>query len=131
MKNALISYYLIFIFNLEVNNILENADMPLVEAFDLNKTRAEKKACCDYSFHSSVFKYDENTSNEMETLVNEKKINSFKSYMAPVKDNQMINDEHLISVLEKCKKLGAIGLIHAENGHLINKKTKEIKELGT
>lgn len=105
--------------------------MSLIEAFDLNKSRAEKKACCDYGFHVSVCKYDdENTAKQMETLVNEKKINSFKAYMAPIKENQMISDEDLISVLEKCKQLGALGLVHAENGQLIKRKQKEIKELG-
>ena len=104
--------------------------MSLLEAFDLNKSRAEKKACCDYGFHLGVSKYDENVAKEMETLVNEKKINSFKAYMAPLKEAQMISDEDLVSVLDKCKQLGAIGLVHAENGQLISRKQKEIKELG-
>lgn len=114
-----------------MNHIIENSSTTsLLEAFDLNKSRAEQKSCCDYGFHVSLFKYDQTVAKEMESLVNEKKINSFKAYMAPLNESHMMSDEDLINVLEKCKQLGAIGLVHAENGLLINKKIKEIKELG-
>ena len=114
-----------------MNHIIESPSVSLLDAFNLNKARAEKKSCCDYGFHASVFKYDESVAKDMETLVNEKKVNSFKAYMAPLKENQMISDEDLINVMEKCKQLGAISLVHAENGQLINRKIKEIKELGS
>jgi len=65
-----------------MNFILENRDMSLVDAFNKNKDLAEKKSCCDYAFHSAVFQYNEKIAKEMEVLVREKGINSFKMFMA-------------------------------------------------
>jgi dihydroorotase-like cyclic amidohydrolase len=65
-----------------MNFVLENRDMSLVEAYDLNKERALKKACCDFAFHSAVFKYDDKVAKEMEILAKEKGVNSFKCFMA-------------------------------------------------
>lgn len=62
-------------------------------------------------------------------LCKEKGINSFKSFMA-YKDSLMIRDEDLIKVFKKCKELGAIAMVHAENGDLIDECTRKIKELG-
>lgn len=62
-------------------------------------------------------------------LCKEKGINSFKSFMA-YKDSLMIRDEDLIKVFKKCKELGAIAMVHAENGDLIDECTRKIKDLG-
>lgn len=45
-------------------------------------------------------------------------INSFKFFLA-YKDMFMINDEEMYHCLETCKELGAIAMVHAENGTLI------------
>jgi len=112
-----------------MNFVIENREMSLVEAFNLNKARAEKKACCDYVFHSCVYEYNDKVAKEMETLCKEKGVNSFKSFMA-YKDSLMIRDEDLIKVFKRCKELGAIAMVHAENGDLIDECTRKIKELG-
>lgn len=109
-----------------MNFVLENRNMPLLEAYNLNKSRAEKKACCDYAFHACVYHYDEKVEKEMEILCKEKGINSFKSFMA-YKDSLMIRDEDLIKVFKKCKELGAIPMVHAENGDLIDECQKKSK----
>ena len=102
--------------------------MSLIDAFNVNKTRAEKKACCDFVFHSAVYRFDDKVAKEMETLAREKGVNSFKVFMA-YKD-WMINDEDMIKVFKKCKELGAIPLVHAENGDLVIECTKKVKSLG-
>lgn len=45
-------------------------------------------------------------------------VNSFKIFLA-YKDLYMINDEEMYHVFETCKELGAIAMVHAENGTLI------------
>lgn len=112
-----------------MNFVIENREMPLVEAYELNKSRAEKKACCDYAFHGAVFEYNDKVAKEMEILCKEKGINSFKAFMA-YKDSLMIKDEDLIKMMKKCKELGAIAMVHAENGDLIDECTRKIKSLG-
>ena len=45
-------------------------------------------------------------------------VNSFKAFMA-YKDVFMLNDTELYNMFKKCKELGAIAQVHAENGNLI------------
>ena len=103
--------------------------MSLLEAYNQNKAKAEKKACCDFAFHACITQYDEKLAKDMEVLAKEKGVNSFKTYMA-YKDNLMLRDDDLIKVFKKCKELGAIPLVHPENGNLIEECTQKIKALG-
>ncbi|CAF0880059.1 unnamed protein product [Brachionus calyciflorus] len=112
-----------------MNFILENKQIPLLEQYEMNKTRAEKNACCDFAFHACVYNYNEQVEKDMEILSREKGINSFKMFMA-YKDVFMINDADLIKVFKKCKELGAIPMVHAENGDLIEEGQKKVKTLG-
>lgn len=54
----------------------------------------------------------------METLVKEKGINSFKMFMA-YKGLYMLQDPELYAAFSRCKEIGAIAQVHAENGDLI------------
>lgn len=45
-------------------------------------------------------------------------INSFKMFLA-YKDVFMLNDDELYESFKRIKELGALGMVHAENGHLI------------
>ncbi|RNA18617.1 dihydropyrimidinase-like isoform X6, partial [Brachionus plicatilis] len=98
-----------------MNFVLESKQIPLLEQYDMNKTRAEKNACCDFAFHACVYNFSEQVEKDMEVLTREKGINSFKMFMA-YKDAFMINDADMIKVFKKCKELGAIPMVHAENG---------------
>jgi dihydropyrimidinase len=111
-----------------MNYIAESRSVSLLEAYNVAKTKAEKKACCDFAFHTIVSHFDDKVAKDMEVLTKERGINSFKVFMA-YKD-WMINDEDMIKVFKKCKELGAIPLVHAENGSLIDECTKKIKALG-
>lgn len=107
-----------------MNFVLENRDMSLLEAYDINRERAEKKACCDFAFHSAIFKYDDKVAKEMEILTKEKGVNSFKAFMA-YKDALMISDEDMIKMFKKCKELGGLAMVHAENGDLVEECQKK------
>ena len=54
----------------------------------------------------------------MEELCRDHGINSFKMFMA-YKDLWQLNDTELIEAFEKCKQLGAVAQVHAENGDII------------
>jgi dihydropyrimidinase len=45
-------------------------------------------------------------------------INSFKVFMA-YKDVLMLEDAEMYQCFKKCKQLGALAMVHAENGHII------------
>ncbi|KAK9273854.1 hypothetical protein L1049_018666 [Liquidambar formosana] len=88
-----------------------------------------KKSCMDYGFHMAITKWDEIVSREMEIMVKEQGINSFKFFMA-YKGALMINDELLLEGLKKCKSLGALAMVHAENGDAVFEGQKKMIELG-
>lgn len=56
-------------------------------------------------------------------------INSFKFFMA-YKGALMVNDELLLEGFKKCKSLGALAMVHAENGDAVYEGQKKMIELG-
>nr|XP_027066966.1 dihydropyrimidinase-like isoform X3 [Coffea arabica] len=88
-----------------------------------------KKSCMDYGFHMTITKWDDTVAREMEIMVKEKGINSFKFFLA-YKGIVMINDELLLEGLKKCKSLGALAMVHAENGDAVFEGQKRMIELG-
>jgi dihydropyrimidinase len=46
-------------------------------------------------------------------------VNSFKTFMA-YKGVMMTTDEEMYHIYSKCKDIGAIAMVHAENGDLIH-----------
>ncbi|RDY08648.1 Dihydropyrimidinase, partial [Mucuna pruriens] len=103
-------------------------DGSLTEGFEAYEKKA-KKSCMDYGFHMAITKWNEIVSREMELMVKEKGINSFKFFMA-YKGDLMINDELLLEGLKKCKSLGALAMVHAENGDAVFEGQKKMIELG-
>ncbi|MGA0542998.1 dihydropyrimidinase [Neotabrizicola sp. VNH66] len=79
-----------------------------------NKTA---RAHCDYSFHMAVTWWGEQVFDEMKT-VTERGINTFKHFMA-YKGALMVNDDEMFASFRRCAELGAIPLVHAENGDLV------------
>ena len=53
---------------LVMNFVLESSEMDLVEAYNINKERAETSACCDFAFHSTMFGYDEKVAKDVEDV---------------------------------------------------------------
>lgn len=101
----------------------------LVEAFKKTKANADGVACCDYVFRVVIPEYVKGkTETEMDALVAEHGINSFKLFMA-YKGALMLRDEELIHVLNKCRQLGALPLVHAENGDIIDYNIQKMKAL--
>lgn len=56
-------------------------------------------------------------------------INSFKFFLA-YKGALMIKDELLLQGFKKCKELGALAMVHAENGDAVYEGQQRIIELG-
>lgn len=82
--------------------------------WDNKSTRAN----CDYSFHMAITSWDERIFNEMQTIVQDKGINTFKHFMA-YKGALMVNDDEMFASFSRCAELGALPLVHAENGDVV------------
>ena len=69
---------------------------------------------CDYSFHVAITWWSQQVFEEMEAVVREKGINSFKHFMA-YKGMIMLNDDDMYSSFRRCSGgLGALPLVHAD-----------------
>ena len=100
-----------------VDFCLPNPDQSLLEAVKRwdNKT---SRASCDYSFHMAITWWGEQVFDEMEVVVKEKGINTFKHFMA-YKGALMVDDDEMFSSFQRCAALGALPLVHAENGDVV------------
>jgi dihydropyrimidinase len=76
------------------------------------------RASCDYSFHMAVTWWGEQVFNEMESVVRDRGINTFKHFMA-YKGALMVNDDEMYASFSRLASLGAIAMVHAENGDVV------------
>ncbi|MBL4600684.1 MAG: dihydropyrimidinase [Rhizobiaceae bacterium] len=89
----------------------------LLEAIQMWDNKSGR-ANCDYSFHMAITWWSEQVFDEMETVVKEKGINTFKHFMA-YKGALMVDDDEMYSSFQRCAELGALPMVHAENGDVV------------
>ncbi|KAF9594009.1 hypothetical protein IFM89_026721 [Coptis chinensis] len=92
-------------------------------------TKKAERSCMDYGFHMAITKWDEVVARDMEIMVREKGINSFKFFLA-YKGILMVSDELLLQGFKKCKSLGALAMVHAENGDAVAEGQIRMIDLG-
>ena len=80
--------------------------------------RASGAAHVDYGFHMAITQADEGTFADMEPMVDEG-ICTFKVFLA-YKGVLMVTDDLFFRVLEHTRDLGALTMVHAENGWVID-----------
>ena len=76
-----------------------------------------KKACADYGFHVAISGWSDRTPQQMAECI-DRGVNSFKHFMA-YKGALMIDDEIMFQSFSRCRELGALPLVHAENGEAV------------
>ncbi len=76
------------------------------------------KAGIDYGFHMTVSWWGERFAAEMPSLVRDHGVASFKFFLA-YKGGLMLPDEDILAGFLRCRDLGALPQVHAENGELI------------
>ena len=110
-----------------VDFCLPSPNQSLLEALQMwdNKT---SRACCDFSFHMAITWWGEQVFNEMQTVV-EKGITSFKHFMA-YKGALMVNDDEMLASFQRCAELGALPLVHAENGDVVAALSQKLLDDG-
>jgi dihydropyrimidinase len=80
--------------------------------------RKSERAAADYGFHMAVTSWSKQVFDEMEIVVKTYGINTFKHFMA-YKGALMVNDDELYNSFARCAQLGAMPLVHAENGDVV------------
>ena len=100
-----------------VDFALPSPEQSLLEALQMWDNKSTM-AHCDYSFHMAITWWGEQVFNEMETVVRERGINTFKHFMA-YKGALMVQDDEMFASFQRCAELGAMPLVHAENGDVV------------
>src|SRR5687768_8969409 len=106
-----------------VDFCLPNPGQSLLDAFKMWDNKSVK-ACCDYSFHMAITWWGEQVFNEM-AEVTDRGINTFKHFMA-YKGALMVDDDEMFSSFQRCADLGALPLVHAENGDVVAQMTAKL-----
>ncbi|XP_058062502.1 dihydropyrimidinase isoform X2 [Anopheles bellator] len=105
--------------------VLPKKGESLLEAYDEWRCRADPKVVCDYGLHVGITWWSKSVRDEMKILCQERGVNSFKCFMA-YKGLYQLNDSELYEVFETCKELGAVAMVHAENGDIIAKNVTKL-----
>ncbi len=100
-----------------VDFCLPGPNQSMLAAYQDWRHRSEK-AAGDYGFHMAVTSWNKDRHDEMETVVKTYGINTFKHFMA-YKGALMINDDEMYNSFARCANLGALPLVHAENGDVV------------
>ena len=100
-----------------VDFCIPNPGQSLLAAYQDWRRKAEG-ATCDYGFHMAITWWDRQVFDEMETVAKTYGINTFKHFMA-YKGALMVNDDELYNSFLRCAGLGAMPLVHAENGDVV------------
>ena len=107
-----------------VDFCLTNKGEPLKTAIQTWHDKADDKAVIDYGFHLMIGEINDNVLNQLPQVINEEGITSFKVFMA-YKNTLQADDETLFRTLSFAKEQGALVMVHAENGDVIDYLTKK------
>ena len=100
-----------------VDFCLPGEDGSIKNAINEWHRKSAPQICSDVGYHMAITAWDENVFNEMEDAV-KMGVNSFKHFMA-YKGALMIEDDEMFASFKRCRELGALPMVHAENGNLV------------
>ncbi len=100
-----------------VDFVLPGEDGSLVNAIDAWDRKTAPQCCADFSYHMAITGWNEGIFAEMEQVV-KRGVNTFKHFMA-YKGALMIEDDEMFASFSRCAALGALPLVHAENGDVV------------
>jgi len=92
-------------------------DMSHADGFALWRKQAEGRACCDYSFHMGVTRFDAGSTAQLREIV-AAGVGSFKVFLA-YKGAFGVDDDELWRTLALARELGVVVTAHCENETLV------------
>jgi dihydropyrimidinase len=103
---------------------LTNKGKTLKSAIDTWHAKSKNKAVIDYGFHLQIVEANEKVLSELPQVIEEEGITSFKVFMA-YKNQFQADDDTLFRTLIAAKEHGALVMVHAENGDVIDYLVKK------
>jgi dihydropyrimidinase len=112
-----------------VDFVIQGAGQTFAAALDGWRAKADGKQVIDMGYHMAVTDLkDGGTLEELATLP-EQGVTSYKLFMA-YKGALMVDDETLFRTMEVAAETGALVMVHAENGDLIDVLVKQALDAG-
>lgn len=114
-----------------IDFVKKRPDASLYETFVDRRKVAEEKSIVDFSLHAIVppLAQQADVHEDLERLYDEQGVTSWKFFMA-YPGTQMVEDNELLAGMDLAKRLGALPMVHAENGHMINRASSQLLESG-
>ncbi len=112
-----------------IDFILQTQGDTLYNALATWQEKSANKACADYSYHMAVTDFNEQTRQEIQSLIHEEGITSFKTFMA-YKGALMIDDKQMVALMEEVKQQGGMVTVHATNGDMIDHLVAKFRSEG-
>lgn len=95
-----------------------------LEGYHLWKSKAEGNSACDYTFHMSVTKFEDQTEAQLREIVRDG-ITSFKIFLS-YKNFFGVDDAEMYQTLALARQLGVIVTAHCENAELVDRLQKDL-----
>ena len=102
-------------------------DQKLMDAWT-DWDRRSKGAATDFSYHMCIVAWSDSIRDEMAEVVR-RGVTTFKHFMA-YKGALMVNDAEMFASFKRCAEIGAMPLVHAENGDVVAALQAEILASG-
>ena len=111
-----------------VDFCLPGADGSIKNAINEWHRKSAPQICSDVGYHMAITGWNEEIFNGMKDAV-DMGVNSFKHFMA-YKGALMIEDDEMFASFKRCKEIGALPMVHAENGDLVADMQQQMLEQG-
>ena len=111
-----------------VDFCLPGADGSIKNAINEWHRKSAPQICSDVGYHMAITGLNEEIFNGMKDAV-DMGVNSFKHFMA-YKGALMIEDDEMFASFKRCKEIGALPMVHAENGDLVADMQQQMLEQG-
>lgn len=111
-----------------VDFVLPGPDGSLLAAMDDWDRKSTPQICTDISYHMAITGWSETIFDEMAEVVR-RGVNTFKHFMA-YKGALMVDDDEMFASFQRCAALGALPLVHAENGDIVAELQKKYMAQG-
>jgi dihydropyrimidinase len=112
-----------------VDFIIQGQGQTFAEAFDTWRAKANGKQVIDMGYHMAVTDLEHGGSLEELATLPDQGITSYKLFMA-YKGALMVDDLTLFRTMQVASQTGALVMVHAENGDVIDQLVREALEAG-
>ncbi|TYO90046.1 dihydropyrimidinase [Oceanicella actignis] len=111
-----------------VDFCLPGEDGSLLSAMDEWDRKSAPQICVDIGYHMAVTDWNERIFEEMPEVV-KRGVNTFKHFMA-YKGALMVQDDEMFASFKRCAEIGALPLVHAENGDIVAELQQKYLAMG-